>query len=176
MSPVSQSAYVGNLYVPLLLDNGAKARFGAAYVRAVCSQAGAGFKETSLDEDVAAVDGDIQFRQASAYVQIKCTSQYPLSRPRISWSVKPEWRSKWDEFWVPVYFILVVLDTPLAANWLEHSSNGTMFRAAAYWTRVNGSASSVPVVFESNKRLTIETIKNWNLDLRQCFTAGAIGA
>ncbi|WP_103348897.1 hypothetical protein [Amycolatopsis sp. CA-128772] len=64
--------------VATLDANRAKSRFGVAYVRAVCSQAGVGFQETSPDEDVLAVDGCVEFEIAAARVQIKCTGQFRL--------------------------------------------------------------------------------------------------
>jgi hypothetical protein len=52
--------------IATLDTNRAKSRFGVAYVRAVCSQAGVGFQETSPDEDVLAVDGNVEFEIAPA--------------------------------------------------------------------------------------------------------------
>jgi hypothetical protein len=39
-----------------LPDTGRRARYGVAYLRTICAQAGVGVKETSPDEDVLAVD------------------------------------------------------------------------------------------------------------------------
>lgn len=172
MSVVSDSVtqpYALGLNVSWLPDNTAKSRFGVAYVRAVCSQAGVGFGETSPDEDLLAVDAEVKFREANAHVQIKCTSQYNLDQTPLRWSVTPEWRRKWEACLLPVYFVLVVLDTPARADWLTHPLDGTMYRAAAYWTRVNGTISSPSVQLERTRRLTIDTMNHWSLDVRACF-------
>lgn len=50
-----------NSVVPTFTDNGRKARYGAAYFRAICAQAGVAFTEASIDEDVMAVDGSVDF-------------------------------------------------------------------------------------------------------------------
>jgi hypothetical protein len=56
--------------IATLTPNGAKARFGVAYLRAICSHAGVGFTETSADEDVLAIDGSIEFELGSVRVQV----------------------------------------------------------------------------------------------------------
>lgn len=160
-------------YLP---DSAAKSRFGAAYVRTVCSQAGVGFDETSVDEDFLAVDAKVEFPVAAARLQIKGTSQYRLDHTPIRWPIKPEWWHKWATSMVPVYFVLVVLDTPTRADWLMHPIDGTMCRAAAYWTRVNGINSSPSVGFERTKRLTVETIDVWCAEVQACFGGTSTGA
>jgi hypothetical protein len=55
-------------------DNARKARYGVAYFRTICAQAGVSFTETSADEDNMAVDGLVSFARSSSRVQLKCTS------------------------------------------------------------------------------------------------------
>jgi hypothetical protein len=69
----------------ILDENRRKARFGVAYVRTICAQAGVAFNETSLDEDVLAIDADVKFREATVGLQIKCTSGLSLSGRSASW-------------------------------------------------------------------------------------------
>ena len=61
-------------------DNGRRARYGAAYVRALCAHAGAKFSENDPDEDIQAIDGTIDFARMPVRVQIKCTSGRKVSR------------------------------------------------------------------------------------------------
>ena len=56
-----------------LTPDGRKARYGVAYVRSICAQAGVNLQETSPDEDVLAVDCDIKFSGGGAHFQ--CTSE-----------------------------------------------------------------------------------------------------
>src|SRR5437764_2962434 len=65
--------------IATLTANGAKARFGVAYLRAVCSHAGVGFQEVSVDEDVLAIDGMINFDLAEVRVQVKCTGGFRIN-------------------------------------------------------------------------------------------------
>src|SRR6266705_3566406 len=93
-----------------LSSNGSKARFGAAYVRAVCSQAGVGFQETSPDEDVIAVDGQVDFAVSPARVQIKCTGRFRISGGKTAtWQAEESWLGNWHQSKIPVYFVLVVV-------------------------------------------------------------------
>src|SRR5687768_16882211 len=106
MATPSQPAPIS---IATLSANGSKARFGVAYVRAVCSQAGVGFKETSIDEDVLAIDGEIDFAVAAARVQIKCTGQFRINGggDTATWPAEPAWWTKWHRSKVPVYFVVV---------------------------------------------------------------------
>lgn len=59
---------------PILSVSARKARYGVAYLRSVCAQAGVGLSETSADEDVLAIDCDVKFAEGVVGVQVKCTS------------------------------------------------------------------------------------------------------
>ena len=54
-----------------LTANGRKARYGAAYLRAVCAQAGVLMSEGSMDEDVLAFDCTVGFPDGDVRVQVK---------------------------------------------------------------------------------------------------------
>ena len=59
-------------------DNGRRARYGAAYMRSLCAHAGALFTESSIDEDIMAIDGAVDFARMPVRVQIKCTSKFSV--------------------------------------------------------------------------------------------------
>jgi hypothetical protein len=153
-----------------------KSRMGVAYVRNVCAQAGVGFAETSPDEDAIAVDGLITFRQLEVRVQIKCTSRLALDAESASWPVEPRWVEKWTESWLPVFLILVIVD-PQEQFWLEHHTDHTRLRVAAYWCQVNelrpgGQTLQVPKA----NRLTRETFFAWKDSARSYFLRSSEGA
>jgi hypothetical protein len=82
--------------------NGAKARFGAAYLRTIFSHAGVGFMETTIDEDVLAIDGKIEFAMGDARVQVKCTGQFRIDGgTTASWPAEETWWIKWHRSKVP---------------------------------------------------------------------------
>ncbi|GAA0534848.1 hypothetical protein GCM10010172_14920 [Paractinoplanes ferrugineus] len=100
--------------------NGSKARFGVAYLRSICSQAGVGFTETSIDEDVLAIDGKVEFGVADARVQVKCTGRFRINGGgTATWPADDSWWKKWHACKVPVYFVLLVLDPDEQEQWLN---------------------------------------------------------
>lgn len=155
---------------PTLTPNGSKARFGVAYVRAVFSQAGVGFAETSIDEDVLAVDGRVEFAAIDVRVQIKCTGKFKIkSAGTATWPADPVWWRKWHMSKAPAYFILVVLDPDVQPEWLDHRSDGTLNRAAAFWTRVDQSPASDGITVAKAQRLTTETAHEWAAEIHACY-------
>jgi hypothetical protein len=74
---------------------GLNARFGAAYLRAICSHAGVGFTETTIDEDVLAVDATVDFAISPARVQIKCSIRFKIKKGKTaSWQAEESWWGK----------------------------------------------------------------------------------
>jgi Domain of unknown function (DUF4365) len=156
--------------VATLSSTGSKARFGAAYVRAICSHAGVGFTETTIDEDVLAVDGTVDFAAASVRVQIKCTGQYRITSGKTaSWHAEESWWGKWHQSRVPVYFVLVVVDPDDQLAWLEHKDEGTLHRAAAFWVRVDQLPDRSRIRVPKSQRLTAATLTQWAAELGECF-------
>lgn len=144
-----------------------------AYVRAVCSQAGVGFKETSIDEDVLAIDGEIDFAVAAARVQIKCTGQFRINGgDTATWPAEPAWWPKWHQSKLPVYFVVVMLDPDEQRRWLLHQQIGTMHHAAAFWVRVDRMSQAAGITVPKTQRLTAETLVEWAADVDACFTGG----
>ncbi|MFI6031349.1 DUF4365 domain-containing protein [Amycolatopsis magusensis] len=156
--------------VATLDTNRAKSRFGVAYVRAVCSQAGVGFQETSPDEDVLAVDANVEFEIAPAKVQVKCTGQFRLKGgATATWPIEEAWRQRWKRSGLPVYFVLVIVDPDDQAEWLHHQDEATLHRAAAFWVRVDTLPVGQNIVVPKAQRLTVDTLLLWAADVEASF-------
>jgi hypothetical protein len=149
--------------------NARKARYGVAYVRSICAQAGVTLNETSADEDVLAVDCDIKFVAGSVGVQVKCTSGLTIGGRSASWPTKQEWVRKWQDSRLPVYLVLVIVP-PDAQNWIEHPPGGTFHLTAAFWRRIRpdetiGSRINIP----KDQRFEASTLGQWHSDLIEGF-------
>ncbi|WP_442860703.1 DUF4365 domain-containing protein [Arthrobacter sp. zg-Y750] len=175
MTPNPTSPAPGGVLPPfrpysVLLDKGQKARYGVSYVRALCAHAGLAFTETSPDEDVLAVDGELKFAEASVGLQVKCTSQLQLSGRTASWRTDPGWIRQWERSKLPVYFVLVIVP-PDKELWLSHSALGTqMQKTAAYWLRVDNQPFTQSLSIPKSQRLTVETFAEWHNDVLAAFT------
>ncbi|WP_280316949.1 DUF4365 domain-containing protein [Nocardia wallacei] len=155
--------------------NGAKSRFGVAYVRAVCSQAGVGFQETSPDEDVLAVDGLVMFEATQVRLQVKCTGQFRIrGGSTATWPIDEAWRRRWNRSWHPVYFVLVIVDPDDQASWLHHHDDATLHRAAAFWVRVDTLPEGQNIAVPKTQRLTADTLPLW-LDEAEASFNGSKG-
>ena len=152
-----------------LTATGCKARYGVAYLRSICSQAGVGMTETSPDEDVLAVDCELQFPEASVRVQVKCTSRWTMNGQGVTWPVKSEWVRKWDVNVLPVYFVVVVVPDQIQ-NWLRHDEDGTFHATAAYWTRLVTGVSGSSVRVPAHQRLSAKTLGLWHAQLMAATT------
>jgi hypothetical protein len=164
-------AALSEAWATLTLD-GRKARYGVAYVRSICAQAGVPCHENMPDEDVLAVDCDIKIAGVTVTAQVKCTSTLTIRGRSISWPVKTEWVKKWQDAWLPVYFILVIVPAD-SADWIDHDRvKGTFHRTAAYWRRIRpdqqiGTRISIP----KEQRLQVATLDLWYADLLETFNA-----
>lgn len=162
--------------VATLDPNRAKSRFGVAYVRAVCSQAGVGFQETSPDEDILAVDGNVEFDVAPARVQVKCTGQFRLKGgSTATWPIEAAWRQRWKRSGLPVYFVLVIVDPDDQVSWLHHQDEATLHRAAAFWVRVDTLPDGQNIVVPKDQRLTADTMRLWAEDVEASFDGSGGG-
>jgi hypothetical protein len=162
--------------VGTLSPNGSKARFGAAYVRAICSHAGVGFDETTIDEDVLAVDGSVNFATCPARVQIKCTGKFRISGGRTAtWKAEESWFGKWQQSMIPVYFVLVVVDPDDQQAWLHHQDDGTLHRTAAFWVRVDQMSNPRQIMVPKTQRLTAGTLAVWADQVNASFGLGSLG-
>jgi hypothetical protein len=158
-----------------LPENQVKARYGVSYVRAICSQAGVGFKEWDPDEDFLAIDADVRFRRGSVSVQVKCTSRFKIRGHSATWPAEVSWRNAWTDCYNPVYFVLVIIDLPDPGGWLIHTDDGTLHRAAAFWVRVDNLSESSDIKIPKHQRLTTTTLIQWAADLDRCYTAAKGG-
>lgn len=145
--------------------NGRKARYGVAYLRTICCQAGVTIHEPEPDSDVLAVDCSIWYPQGDVRVQIKCTSKWTIAGRSLTFPIEQEWVRKWDENIFPVYFVVVLVPTITVHRWLRHDQDGTFHQAAAFWVKLPqgdiGSSIEVP----KTQRLTARTIWAWHQDL-----------
>jgi len=149
--------------------SGSKGRYGVAYLRSICSQAGITMTETEPGEDVLAVDCDVHFQEASVRVQVKCTSQWRMAGKSLAYPVEDGWVRKWDAMVVPVYFVVVIVP-PDPAEWLRHRDDGTFHSTAAFWTRLMPGQIGTTVRVPKNQRLYMETIDTWHDHLLAAFT------
>ena len=154
-----------------LSANGSKARYGAAYLRALSAQAGYGFKETSIDEDVLAVDCTLEVPATDIRIQVKCTDQPWNKSLRIGYQVSPHWAQAWSQNLHTVYFVVVRLATTHGqSTWVHHGDDeATLHRAAAYWTGIDPNNVPNRVYVDKDNRLSADTFEQWE----QSLLAGA---
>lgn len=157
--------------ISTLNSNGQKARYGVSYLRNICAQAGVGLNENSPDEDVSAVDCEVEFAELPVRVQVKCTSGLSIGARSKSVPIEEKWIEKWRQSLVPVYLIVVIVPKNVA-DWLDHIDDGTMHRTAAFWERVDRGASLPSVKIPKNQRLTAATLSLWHNDLLAEFKPG----
>lgn len=153
--------------------NGQKARYGVAYLRSICAHGGVGLLETSPDEDVIAVDCEIQFAEANVRVQVKCTSGLTIGGATKSWRVSETWVGHWRASLVPVYMVIVVVPDDVV-DWLEHVNDGTMHRTAAFWGRVDTVSDAPSITIPREQRLTVDTLVLWRTELLRVFSSGDV--
>lgn len=144
--------------------NTAIGRFGAAYVRKICSHAHVGFVENAADEDVLAIDAEIQFAPVSTRIQIKTSTQYSLSKQSglINMPLKSEWVAKWRDNIHPAYLVLVLLDQEVS-SWTVYNDDHTFTNAYALWARVDTlPAEADHLALDRRNRFTPSTVGAWH--------------
>lgn len=167
----SMSTAAGNAFPFSDLDErSSKSRYGVAYVRALCGQAGVSSQETSPDEDGKAIDLTVDFCEAGVGVQVKCSSTFRINGgATATWPAEHHWITKWNSRMTPVYCVLVLVDPIEQARWLDHRADGTWHRSAAFWTRVNHLRVGDNIVFDKRHRLTVQTFAQWHKELLDAF-------
>lgn len=153
---------------PTFTDNGRKARYGIAYLKTICAQAGVTFVETPADEDVMAIDAEIRFPRLTSRVQVKCTSKYKLAGRSLTMALEPTWVHAWEESECPVYFVVVVVPQSIP-EWIEHAATSTKHRAAAYWVRFDNAVHTKSISVPKSQRFTIATLHEWKADVDRLF-------
>lgn len=141
-------------------DNTRRARYGAAYVRSLCAHAGAGFNETSIDEDVQAVDATVDFARLPVRVQIKCTSQFKVGNGKLTLELEPGWVDKWTESDTTV-FVVVVKVPAHVPSWVEHDDAVTRHNTVAFGRRFEPGVHTKSMTFTATDKLTSDTIYKW---------------
>ena len=165
-SRLLKSAQVG------FTDNGRRARYGAAYMRALCAHAGASFSETSIDEDIMAIDGAVDFARMPVRVQIKCTSKFSITGSKLTLPLEPGWVKKWTTSDTPVFVVVVKvpLDIP---DWLDYNVGFTRHNTVAFGRRFDKATDLKSMAFTSAHRLTSESIYDWR-DLAYDIADGVV--
>lgn len=152
-------------------DNTRRARYGVAYVQAICAQAGVSWTPTSADEDRRAIDGMIDLGPGSAMIQVKCSSKTLLTSASHSVALKPKWVAQWSEITLaPVYVVLVKVPK-VVPDWVEHLDIGTTHHTAAFWAQFDATSHANSIAVPKSQRLTINTIHEWRRDLDLRFEA-----
>jgi hypothetical protein len=145
-------------------DNGRKARYGLAYFRSICAQAGVTIAETEPDEDVAAVDVGIRFPRLTSHVQVKCTSGFKLTGKSLTMSLEPAWVASWKEEFAPVYFLVVVVPKDIS-GWISHPATSTSHKTGAYWARFDPGLHVDKIKIPKSQRFTLDTLHEWKRDV-----------
>jgi len=155
---------------PTLHRNAQQARYGVAFLRGICAQAGYGFAETSPDEDCVAIDCTVDTRGIGLRVQVKCTAQaFTKKHEYLSWKVEDHWREKWARNQLPIYFVVVRLKSKISTKWISQSDDSTLHVAAAYWEAIEPHAIPTYVRVRRSNRLTADTLRQWDLDTAARF-------
>lgn len=153
-------------------DNVRRARYGVAYVEALCAHAGTDFRESSPDTDVSAVDGSIEFARMPVRVQIKCTSRYQVGARSLTLRLKSEWVDKWTESDTPV-FVIVVKVPQSVPEWVEHADVFTRHHTVAFGKRFEPGMHTSSMKFTAADKMTSETLYEWR-DLAYAIADGAV--
>jgi hypothetical protein len=153
-------------------DNGRRARYGAAFVRTLCAQAGATFAETSVDEDIMAIDGTVDFARMPVRVQIKCTSKFSVSGGKFTLPLEPSWVKKWTASDTPVFVVVVKVPSDIP-GWLDYDVAFTRHNTVAFGRRFVAATDLTSMVFTSSHRLNAESIYEWR-DLAYDIADGVV--
>lgn len=166
---VAEAAIGTDPVLPQWDDNTRRGRYGVAYVRAVCAQAGVSLVETSPDEDREAVDGAISLGLGSVNVQVKCTSTSELDAESTTIALKQSWVDSWTQQVLAPTFIIVVRVPPGIPDWIAHLNDGTMHRTAAHWAQFDPAQHTKSISVPRSQRFTIETLHQWRQELVDRF-------
>lgn len=152
-----------------------QARYGVAYLRAVCAQAGVKLVETSPDEDVSGVDCLLSFPQFDTRVQVKCTARRLGSTTgTLSYHIGEKTFRKWARNQSRTYIVVVIVPENSDA-WADFDvDDETPAHCAAYWAEVDRDRTAEPwtVQVERGRRLTPETLASWHsLEMEDTYGA-----
>ena len=163
-----------------LQSNQQKAHFSLAYVQAIASQAGHALSAVSQDVDTLAFDVTLEFAEAGIRIQLKCSAVRHFNKAgTLQFPVEEPWIRKWGMNHNPTYCILVMVPSTIS-DWIAHRQLGsyqplaspeTLFRASAYWARVDRlDASASSITFSRRQRFTADTVRRWREDLHNGYS------
>jgi hypothetical protein len=151
----------------------AQSRYGVAFVRTLCAQAGFGFTETSLDEDTLAVDCTLEAPAQGIRVQVRSTTQAFTKKDRsLAFGVADHWRAAWEQNANDLYFVVVRLSSPAQDDWISHPLGHTHHDAIGYWARIQPTAIPPTVRVYEAARLTHFTLASWEHDVLKKLGGG----
>lgn len=153
-------------------DNGRRARYGAAFLRTLCAHAGASFSETSVDEDIMAIDGTVDFARMPIRVQIKCTSKFSVRGTKFTLPLEPTWVKKWAASQTPVFVVVVKVPGDIS-RWLDYDPSFTRHNTVAFGRRFDAMNDGRSMTFSSADRITGESIYEWR-DLAYSIADGLV--
>lgn len=145
---------------PNFTDNGRRGRYGSAYLRALAAHAGIGFKETSPDEDVDAIDATLKFARASVEVQVKCKSTFKVGVGPATLDLEDAWVKKWTGHYSPVYVVLVKVP-PTICDWIDGKTTSTIHKTVAFGKLFDPKLHTTKMKFTKADQLTSETLYDW---------------
>ncbi|RJT75643.1 DUF4365 domain-containing protein [Arthrobacter cheniae] len=141
-------------------------------MRTLCAHVGASFTETSIDEDVMAIDGTVDFARMPVRVQIKCTSQFSVAGNRLTLPLELSWVEKWTISDTPVIVVVVKVPSDIP-GWLDYDVAFTRPNTVAFGRRFDAATDVTSMVFTSSDRLTGESIHDWR-DLAYDIADGVV--
>lgn len=143
-----------------LQANAAKSLFSQGYLAMISSEAGAPVMMTGQDQDINAIDAQIDFLEAPIRVQLKCTSSLTVTDKGLRFRLKEEWVKKWDRSQLPVYLLIIVLGSD--SDWLKYEDAATIANAKAFWARVDKlPLSTTSILINPSDTVDNKTIETW---------------
>ncbi len=128
--------------------------------------------ETSIDEDVQAVDATVDFSRMPVRVQIKCTSQYQVGNRSLTLPLEPNWIEKWTDSDTTVFVVVVKVPASIP-DWIEHDVSRTLHRTVAFGKRFEETVHTSSMTFTQADKLTGDSIYAWR-DLAYAVYDGTV--
>lgn len=112
------------------------------------------------DQDINAIDAQLDFLEAPLRVQLKCTSRLTITGRGLRFPLKQEWIRKWRRSKLPVYLLVIVLSRD--TDWIRHNPPMTIADATAYWARVDTIDPGTPsILIGPENTVDKTTIASW---------------
>lgn len=155
-----QDVDLATLGPTLLGSNAAKSLFSQGYLQLIASEAQTTVMFAQQDQDINAIDAQLDFLEAPLRVQLKCTSSLTVTDRGLRFPLKEEWIRKWRRSPLPVYLLVIVLSSD--ADWITHAPPSTITNATAYWARVdNVEPDARSILIGPNNTVDNNTIASW---------------